>query len=136
MAKVTSVSGEMVVTVRFENDFSNKVHVLPTILPKKVVVVKLKKGSKEKAPLPPPSIIGFEEVLVNGGQVTLQSMDSFDWREPPQHIQAVIIDGYTNFVGSLGPAVIRIKLNEWRDVKVDFNSMLFGEQRMKVNNVL
>ena len=63
MAKVSSVSGDMVVTVHFENDFSNKVHVLPTVLTKKVVVVKLKKGSKEKAPLPPPSIIGFEEVL-------------------------------------------------------------------------
>lgn len=136
MAKVTSVSGEMVVTVRFVNDFSNKVHVLPTVLTKKVVVVKLKKGSKEKAPLPPPSIIGFEQVLVNGGQVTIQSMESFAWREPPQHIQSVIIDGYTSFVGSVGPAVIRIKLSDWQDVKVDFNSMLFGEQRMKVHNVL
>ena len=136
MAKVSAVSVDMVVTVHFENDFSNKVHVLPTVLTKKVVVVKLKKGSKEKAPLPPPSIIGFAEVLVKGGQVTLQSMDSFEWREPPQHLQTVIIEGYTKFVGSVGPAVIRIKLNEWQDVKVDFTSMLFGEQRMKVNNVL
>ena len=44
----------------------------------------------------------------------------------------VVVPG---FVGSVGPAVIRIKLNKWQDVKVDYNSMLFGEQRMKVHNV-